>query len=67
MILQRATLLQAYDTGTEGSRFNIQQRSIEMLLEHPNGMGPWVFARICGLVSTTPISAFSSITDGSAA
>ena len=51
MILQRATLLQAYDTGTEGSRFNIQQRSIEMLLEHPNGMGPWVFARIYGLVS----------------
>jgi O-antigen ligase len=51
MLLQRATLLQAYDTGTEGSRFNIQQRSIEMLLEHPNGMGPWVFARIYGLVS----------------
>jgi hypothetical protein len=51
MILQRATLLQAYDTGTEGSRFNIQQRSIEMLLEHPNGMGPWVFGRIYGLVS----------------
>lgn len=51
MILQRATLLQAYDTGTEGSRFNIQQRSIEMLLENPNGMGPWVFGRIYGLVS----------------
>lgn len=51
MILQRATLFQAYDTGTEGSRFNIQQRSIEMALEHPNGMGPWVFARYFGLVS----------------
>jgi hypothetical protein len=51
MILQRATLFQSYDTGTEGSRFNIQQRSIEMALEHPNGMGPWVFARYFGLVS----------------
>lgn len=51
MILERATLFQAYDTGTEGSRFNIQQRSIENILEHPNGMGPWVFARVYGLVS----------------
>ncbi len=51
MILQRATLFQAYDTGTEGSRFNIQQRSIEQILENPNGMGPWVFARYYGLVS----------------
>jgi O-antigen ligase/polysaccharide polymerase Wzy-like membrane protein len=51
MILQRATLLQAYDTGTEGSRFNIQQRSIEQILEHPNGMGPWLFAKAFGLVS----------------
>jgi len=51
MILQRATLLQSYDTGTEGSRFNIQQRSIEEILNHPNGMGPWVFGRVYGLVS----------------
>jgi len=51
MFLQRATLLQAYDTGTEGSRFNIQQRSIEEILVNPNGMGPWVFAVQYGLVS----------------
>ncbi len=51
MFLQRATLLQSYDTGTEGSRFNIQQRSIEEMLEHWNGMGPWVFAVQYGLVS----------------
>lgn len=51
MFLQRATLLQSYDTGTEGSRFNIQQRSIEEILEHWNGMGPWVFAVQYGLVS----------------
>ena len=51
MILERATLFQSYDTGTEGSRFNIQQRSIEEILEHPNGMGPWVFGRAYGLVS----------------
>jgi hypothetical protein len=51
MFLQRATLLQSYDTGTEGSRFNIQQRSIEEMLDHWNGMGPWVFAVQYGLVS----------------
>jgi hypothetical protein len=51
MILERATLFQSYDTGTEGSRFNIQQRSIEEILAHPNGMGPWIFAKIYGLVS----------------
>jgi hypothetical protein len=51
MFLQRATLFQPYDTGTEGSRFNIQQRSIEEALSHPNGMGPWVFAVQYGLVS----------------
>jgi hypothetical protein len=51
MILERATLLQAYDTGTAGSRFDIQERSIEEILEHPNGMGPWVFGRQYGLVS----------------
>ena len=51
MILERATLFQSYDTGTEGSRFNIQQRSIEEILEHPNGMGPWLFGKTYGLVS----------------
>jgi hypothetical protein len=51
MILERATLFQSYDTGTEGSRFNVQQRSIEELFDHANGMGPWVFARQYGLVS----------------
>ncbi len=51
MFLQRATLLQSYDTGTEGSRFNIQQRSIEEMLDNWNGMGPWVFAVQYGLVS----------------
>lgn len=51
MFMQRATLLQSYDTGTEGSRFNIQQRSIEEMLDHWNGMGPWVFAVQYGLVS----------------
>lgn len=51
MFLQRASLFQAYDTGTEGSRFNIQQRSLEEILVNPNGMGPWVFAVQYGLVS----------------
>lgn len=51
MILERAVLFQSYDTGTEGSRFNVQQRSIEELFDHANGMGPWVFARQYGLVS----------------
>ena len=50
MMLQRAKLVQEYDTGTSGARFNIQELAISEILLHPNGMGGWVFARINGLV-----------------
>ena len=50
MFEQRAVLLQEYDTGTSGARFSIQAKSIEEFLQHPNGMGPWVFGRTYGLV-----------------
>lgn len=51
MLLQRARLLQEYDIGSSGSRFNIQEKSIEEILDHPNGMGPWIFGNRYGLVS----------------
>lgn len=51
MLMQRARLLQEYDVGSSGSRFNIQEKSIEEILDHPNGMGPWVFGNRYGLVS----------------
>jgi hypothetical protein len=50
MLLQRAKLVQEYDTGTSGARFNIQQQAIAEILQNPNGMGGWVFGRIYGLV-----------------
>jgi O-antigen ligase len=50
MILERATLLKQYDTGTSGARFNIQEQAITEILLNPNGMGGWVFGRIYGLV-----------------
>lgn len=51
MLLQRAKLVQEYDTGTSGARFNIQQQAITEILQNPNGMGGWVFGRIYGLVT----------------
>jgi hypothetical protein len=51
MLLQRAKLVQEYDAGTSGARFNIQQASINEIIQNPNGMGGWVFARIYGLVT----------------
>ena len=50
MLLQRAKLVQEYDTGTSGARFNIQEQAIAEILQNPNGMGGWVFGRIYGLV-----------------
>lgn len=51
LLAKRATLLQEYDVGTSRARFNIQAKSIEELMQHPVGMGPWVFAYKYGLVS----------------
>ncbi|MGP0061329.1 MAG: O-antigen ligase family protein [Beijerinckiaceae bacterium] len=46
--LQRATLTQDYDEGVTG-RFGNQIRSLPLLLEHPEGLGPLRFRLIFGL------------------
>ncbi|MBI4274028.1 MAG: O-antigen ligase family protein [Rhizobiales bacterium] len=43
--------LQSYDSGSVGSRFNLQANSLKEILAHPNGMGPWEFNNLYGMVS----------------
>ncbi len=44
---QRASLIQEYDAGDSG-RFTQQQNSIPVLLERPNGLGPYQFHKYYG-------------------
>ena len=48
MLEQRAQLIQSYDVGT-GGRFRLQELAVASVLNFPNGMGPFEFARIHGL------------------
>jgi hypothetical protein len=48
MFLERGKVIQEYDVGGPGTRFMLQQISIEEILRHPFGMGPWVFMRAYG-------------------
>jgi len=48
MFEQRAELLQSYDVGS-GGRFELQRQALSVVLEKPNGMGPFEFARVYGL------------------
>ncbi|MCW5688744.1 MAG: hypothetical protein KIT76_09395 [Pseudolabrys sp.] len=48
MFSTRAQLIQSYDVGT-GGRFVLQELAIGSVLEFPNGMGPFEFARVFGL------------------
>jgi len=50
MLVKRASLLQDYDV-SPGGRFGIQAKSIEQMLLHPNGLGPFEMARQFGLAS----------------
>lgn len=50
MLTQRFGL-QSYDTGSVGSRFNLQANSAREILENPNGLGPWEFNKRYGMVS----------------
>lgn len=60
LFLQRAALEQDYDAGATG-RFGNQARSIPMLLDHVNGLGPLRFRLIFGLEPhDTYINAFAS-------
>ena len=47
LFLERASLVQSYDGGETG-RFGRQLRSLALLVELPNGMGPRQFAAILG-------------------
>jgi len=48
MFETRAQLVQSYDVGA-GGRFVLQELAIGSVLEFPNGMGPFEFARVFGL------------------
>jgi hypothetical protein len=48
MFDQRAQLIQSYDVGT-GGRFRLQELAVTAVLNFPNGMGPFEFARVHGL------------------
>jgi len=48
MFHERAQLIQSYDVG-EGGRFRLQELALSSVLNFPNGMGPFEFARVHGL------------------
>jgi O-antigen ligase len=48
MFKERFQLVQSYDVG-EGGRFGLQELALAALLQYPNGMGPFEFARVYGL------------------
>jgi hypothetical protein len=48
MFIERAKAIQPYDVGP-GGRFWLQQLALNAILDHPNGMGPFEFARVFGL------------------
>ena len=48
MFKERAQLIQHYDVG-QGGRFLLQEKALSAVLDFPNGMGPFEFARVYGL------------------
>jgi hypothetical protein len=48
MFQERAHLIQSYDVG-QGGRFRLQELAVTAVLNFPNGLGPFEFARINGL------------------
>ena len=57
---ERASLIQEYDAGDSG-RFTQQQNSIPVLLERPNGLGPYQFQKLYAQAPhNVYINAFSS-------
>ena len=45
MFQERAQLVQSYDVG-QGGRFRLQELALSEVLQFPNGMGPFEFARV---------------------
>jgi hypothetical protein len=48
LFLERAKAIQPYDVGP-GGRFTEQQQALTVILDHPNGLGPFGFANTYGL------------------
>ena len=48
MFAERAQLVQSYDVSS-GGRFQMQELALNSVLQFPNGMGPFGFARVHGL------------------
>jgi len=60
MFTKRSTVAQDYDSGETG-RFGNQRRSIPMLVDLPNGMGPLVFRKYFGIEPhNSYVSAFAN-------
>jgi len=47
LFLERAKAIQPYDVGP-GGRFWEQKLALSIILDHPNGMGPFEFSRVYG-------------------
>ncbi len=47
LFLERAKAIQPYDVGP-GGRFWEQKLALSVILDHPNGMGPFAFSRVFG-------------------
>jgi hypothetical protein len=48
LFLERAKAIQPYDVGP-GGRFWEQKLALSVILDHPNGMGPFEFSRVFGM------------------
>ncbi len=48
MFIERAKAIQPYDVGP-GGRFWEQQLALSVILDHPNGVGPFEFSRVFGV------------------
>ncbi len=48
LFVERAKVIQPYDVGP-GGRFTEQKLALSVILDHPNGMGPFAFANTYGL------------------
>jgi O-Antigen ligase len=48
LFVERARAIQPYDVGP-GGRFTEQKLALSVILDHPNGMGPFAFANTYGL------------------
>jgi O-Antigen ligase len=48
MFVERAKAIQPYDSGP-GGRFTLQRLALDVILAHPNGLGPFEFSHMFGI------------------